>query len=475
VEVRLRNPVALFALLMMVVAAGAETPWPLRTPAEIKALHGADFTGMHVFTYRHTSTPAKPNTSPETIIGIGKHLIYRADGADRMVVDLRFGRVYWFQGGNRYINVSIAPFVAWGEFELANRVQLKKILSAAVDEAKARVMYDPFWTPAEMKVVAPGEDMPALKKREQDGTQIFNYDDVEVMHWRPMPAALPEPFSANLRRAFLWFFESHPVLLTMVAGENRLPQYWMLRKKRVGDLHTDEYTLADARWCATCEAFPSDAEVVLGFRGVFQERIAPVMIAAAQGKFAATSTEEYLRRIDTAARQGVMLEATLWLLEMGLQEPARPCQPSDASAYCDVTRRVVPQLRADAEVQTLIKGLQARSVENSNAIAALREKVRSNAYYIDLASANALPDSAFRSKAGDSAELKFLEALKAMPMVPAVYRDIGNMYYTGMNFWQAWLVWELGRAVKGRSSEPTIWQRFDRMEAEARRRHPEFY
>jgi hypothetical protein len=53
-------------------AAMAQAPWPLKTPAELKALHGLGFSGAHILTYRHTVKPDRPGTAPETVIEIGK-------------------------------------------------------------------------------------------------------------------------------------------------------------------------------------------------------------------------------------------------------------------------------------------------------------------------------------------------------------------------------------------------------------------
>src|SRR5215510_13351226 len=48
---------ALVVVLSCVTVAAAETPWPLKTPTELKALHGPTFTGLHILTYRRTQEP----------------------------------------------------------------------------------------------------------------------------------------------------------------------------------------------------------------------------------------------------------------------------------------------------------------------------------------------------------------------------------------------------------------------------------
>jgi hypothetical protein len=66
-------------------------------------------------------------------------------------------------------------------------------------------------------------------------------------------------------------------------------------------------------------------------------------------------------------------------------------------------------------------------------------------------------------------------ALAGMPMVPPVYRDLGNMYFAAVIPRLAWLTWEMGKAVPGRSAESNLWQNAERFEATARQRRPEFF
>lgn len=80
----------------------------------------------------------------------------------------------------------------------------------------------------------------------------------------------------------------------------------------------------------------------------------------------------------------------------------------------------------------------ANRVGLAKALAAMREKVGANAYYIDLASVDAIPEGALRFKTGEqeplkSAERRMASALAAMPLVPDVYRDIGNIYFAAVD------------------------------------------
>jgi hypothetical protein len=110
----------------------------------------------------------------------------------------------------------------------------------------------------------------------------------------------------------------------------------------------------------------------------------------------------------------------------------------------------------------------------------MRDKVGANAYYIDLSSINAIPQSALRFKTPEqeplkSAERRMATALAAMPLVPDVYRDIGNIYFAAVDTRRAWLAWEMGMGNPGRSADRDLWRNPRAIEMQARQRHPEFF
>jgi hypothetical protein len=342
------------------------------------------------------------------------------------------------------------------------------------------MLADPFWRSIELKVTAQNEPPPAVTSRVEKDETAFLYKDTEVMRWRPADKALPAPQAANLARVLLWFFEVHPSLIAQLAKDGKPPQHFVVRSLMAGKLQADDYQLVGSRWCATCQALPANAQPGLFVDGVLENEMAPIMVAAVQGKLTAVSSAEYLRRIDASLDKGATLEAFLWFVERLLQDGVRRCQPTETDDYCRIQNLMMARMQADADVRMFRQATSKASMESANSLAGLRSKVGPNAYYIDLSSVNAIPPSAILFKSVDqeplkSAEKRMASALAGMPLVPAVYRDIGNMYFNAMNVRRAWLVWEMGRAVPGRSAEPNLWAHIDATEAKTRQRHPEFY
>jgi hypothetical protein len=471
----------LAAVLVSGTTAAAETPWPLKTPAELRALHGPTFTGMQILTYRHAVEPAEPGTAPETTIGIGRDIVFREEGGVRFVVDLRLGRTYEISRDKQYIDSPMAASIVARDVEMANRVGLGKALAAAgIAQDKAGSSFDPFWNATELKVTSPGESPPVVETRQRNGVTTFLYQGKDAIRWQPAGEALPPQLAANLRHALLWLWRGHPYLTAQLAAVGKAPQQFAVRWEFGNQARTDEYQLIDARWCETCDPLPADAQPGLKVGGVFETELAPVMVAASQGKLKALSSDDYLRRIDDALNRGAVIDGLLWFLEAALQDGMRKCPPEEASDYCRIQNRLFSEARANSDVQVLQRNMATRSLEAASALAAMRDKVGANAYYLDLASIDAIPESALRFKTSEQEPLKSTErrmasALAAMPLVPAVYRDIGNIYFAAVDTRRAWLAWEMGMANPGRSMERDLWRNPRGIEMQARQRHPEFF
>jgi hypothetical protein len=461
-------------------AVGAPTPWPLKTPAELKKLHGPTFVGMQILTYRREQQPAVDGAAPEVTIGIGRSILFYEDGDDRRIIDLRLARIYDLHR-KRYVNSPLAAELDLRDSDLRNRnLQSRPVSAAAGEPDKAGAGPDPFWDATELKVTAPNERAPAIETRQDGGDTVFAYKGQEVMRWRPTDKPLLSSVAGNLSRALLWFWPGHPTLLTKIASGGRAPQRFVVRWRSGGEMRTDDYRLTDSRWCDTCAALPDDAQPGLLTGGFFESDLAPIMTAAVEGKISVVTSEDYLRRIAAALDRDAPLQAYLVFLERALQYDTRRCAPSETGDYCGVINRLFAKMQGDAQIQTFRRNLGVQSVPAAKAIADLRKQAGAYAPYIDLATVNTMPPAAFWFKASDEEPLRAAErlmaaALDGMPMVPAVYRDIGNMYFAAVHPRKAWLTWEMGKAVPGRSSDKNLWLQADKAETQARQRHPDFF
>src|SRR5262249_8314973 len=152
-------------VLLTVLACGvasAETPWPLRTPAELKALRGADSAGMQILTYRRSQGPKEAET--DVTIGIGRTAIFREQGRTRRVIDLVLGRIYDLRDDKRFVSYPIVADIVFRDTEMGNRVVLAKALAAAgIEQSKIDPVGDPFWNATELHVTVPNEPAPAVE------------------------------------------------------------------------------------------------------------------------------------------------------------------------------------------------------------------------------------------------------------------------------------------------------------------------
>jgi hypothetical protein len=198
----------------------AETPWPLKTPSELKALHGPSFVGAQILTYRHSVEPRQPDVASDTVIGIGRDFIFREEGKTRFVVDLRLGRIY-HETNKRYVSYPMAANIVFWDSELANRVVLGKAVAKA---GLASDTFDAFWAGVELKVTAPGDPPPAIETRNDNGDTVFTYKGEEVLRWRPRGKPLPSAPAIHLGHALLWLWPVHPVLAARLSAEGKAPR-----------------------------------------------------------------------------------------------------------------------------------------------------------------------------------------------------------------------------------------------------------
>src|SRR5262245_23665999 len=123
-------------------AVGVPTPWPLKTLAELKKLHGPTFVGMQVLTYRREQAPAVEGAAPEVTIGIGRSILFYEDGDDRRVIDLRLARIYDLHR-KRYVNSPFAAELDLRDSDLRNRNLQSRPVAAASEPDKADAGPDP--------------------------------------------------------------------------------------------------------------------------------------------------------------------------------------------------------------------------------------------------------------------------------------------------------------------------------------------
>lgn len=253
----MRRCIALFALFVCSTAS-SETAWPLKTPTELKALHGVGFTGFQLLTYRLSELPNQTDRPSNIVIGVGRDIIFRDDGRRRRVVDFRLARIYDVDENGRYLNSPIAAEIVFRDTELANRLVLSKAISGAGIAEKVAGFADPFWRGTELKVVAPNEALPAVEWHTEGGETTAFYKGEEVIRWEPMEAVFPAPVVANLGRVLLWFFNTHPALNARLAADGRAPRHFNVHWMSAGQTHADDYQLIESRWCGACEALSED-------------------------------------------------------------------------------------------------------------------------------------------------------------------------------------------------------------------------
>jgi len=66
----------------------------------------------------------------------------------------------------------------------------------------------------------------------------------------------------------------------------------------------------------------------------------------------------------------------------------------------------------------------------------------------------------------------FLEVLAENPMIAGVWKDLGDLYYSGYDTGPAWRCWDLGRRI---SPGHPLFQEVGELESQMLADHPEYF
>lgn len=471
-----------------VAAARAEQPWPLKGVDELKQLHGPTWSGVQLLTYRHSTDYNEP-VSARTIIGLGRDAIFREDDGRRVVVDFRLGRIYEMEATGRFQNSPIAAEIVARTWQRAVRPPSKRVEDrfVPVDGTEDRrpvlenlwaPMSEQFWEVSETHISHFSDAKAVWETRQIGPVTEFLHDTHTVVRWRPADMALPEEVAAQLRRAFTWLWHGHPSILKTLDQGRRPPALLAIGLPRRRGFAVETFELESMEWCAACELMPATAQPGALGDGVFVRDLWPIMTAAAGGGYTQVAEDVYLERIKDALERDHVLEAWLWHLEANFQYQI-PTSPSDPKVVRDGDPRA-EVLRKAEEVEE-VRAIQPGKGQSPETLLRLRANVPANAYILEYFWANRLANETVRFEGLRTGQppqqaLEFMtRALRAMPLVPLIYSDVGDLYYRATCPKEAWLAWELGQALPVRNVVSGIWGKPKFLEEVARADHPEFY
>jgi hypothetical protein len=466
--------IALILLTAPAAAADLAEVGPQAEAGAIIAAHGAEQgVGLHL----QFEVSGGAHRSPSFLgVDLAAGYMRVRDEASDALYDYKLRRILWLDSTKR--NFGNTSLYALADFRLAETAarQHERALLAAANIKQNLELLDPYWMQAELHVAE--EAAPAIARSDEGGTAHFSYNGAEIASY----ALSAESLSAEERALFAHLLQErttlHPSTIAALLAEGKLPQrlsfalppsrkqeaeIWVLRAvSRAGA----QYPLEPGFVTAPPVPLPRNATGSLALLS----RLVPVMEDAVKGRagHGPRSPADYRAGLNAAAGKGQWFAALLIALEAQEQYgELPPCASGETP--CPTLSDIVGA--GDARVAALTKALDTKDqAEAAKLLQAIDRAGVDDAYVLDGFIGNALAAS------GDvAAALPLLIAeVRGNPYVAGYYKDLGDLFRQGFAPDQAWLCYDLGRALPGGAGAPVIGTMND-YEARLAARAPQFF
>ena len=416
---------------------------------------------------------------------LGSDYLHMEEGGRETLYDFRLRRRLSLDRQARvFASFSLYGDVAFRRFELGKRVTLAEMYGSSGPDDPPPLGLQPFWLESDLGLASGAKPPPKIEHETlPDGAVRFRLGREEVALFAPASEAVP----AELRKSFARFLRMrlpiHPDILAAIALDGRLPQRLVLVSVGGGERHPLGLVLRAARLPTGDYPLPADFEPrplagqATDTEALSLRNLMPLMIdAASVRRGTPRPLAAYQRGADEALERGQGFVATLLLAEAALQygRAAGSCGPGLGWATpCRNPEEFSRNLSADPRAVQFYRA-QTAEPKDPAAAAALWDGLKhddvANGYVVDAFLADRLSASGHR----DAAMGAFSRALEGNPYLVGVYKELGDHFLRASRTDLAWICYDLGRALPGRSGDDSLAD-VDALETELAARYPEFF
>lgn len=448
------------ALLCLCGAAGAYAADlaanPTLLPKTLMALRGEqrDRTQLQLVFDRSRDGQA---TAPLTV-WIGADYFVTVDGTRLNITDLRLQRRFVVdQKDGSLINLSLYGDVMFRRIEVLRREQIAAALAKEASHPATPQGLRRFWIESELGVAAAGKPLAAELK--QDGTTTrFLWQGAEIAAIVPGTTAIPGDLVRSYRTFLHRTLPVHPSIADWLGQRGDVPSRLHFISEATGKEEHVALRLRSARMLDTDFPLPPHLTLVLLPWGpkdpdvALMRKVLPTIDAAitepgTQTRSAAIAADRAL--IDSDFASGRKFAAALGLAELALRW-GRDATACDDGGPCRSKSEIDRLLRDDPRSIVMFQATALQQREPAKALALWRALDRSdlpNAYMIDVFLAPLLSENGERAAAAKS----FAAAFAGDPRIPLLYRELGDHFTRVSRLDLAWLCYDLGRALPGRT------------------------
>jgi hypothetical protein len=474
------------AWLMTAACLAAEVPiGPQSSSDQIRAARPLDAAPALVFDVERTVTgegPA-PKVTHETVTLAPSFIFVAGEEASSLDDRTLCRALSWSKAKPALENVSCFAVPAFRLYESANRSMLAKIIAGMA-----------YWDEVELGVQQQPND-PLARRTNGDVAEYRLGKDVVVRISQP-GTSLSADEAALLTRYLALHTQLHPQPRRDVAKARTLPariEFATFNHRSVHGLET--LVISNVRREQAAYPLPAGLPSALNEEAKGDSpraRGLNAALLAIAGRFgmAKPAEPELIERIDQAVQAHQPMTGLMLFFELSQQYQGKLLGGSDPAGLARI-RQDLQEIRQDPDAG---KFLDASNLAGDSAAPGDRQAAAR--YLAGARALDALPFGTFRyvtfanlvrysadSAKWDPAILKAMPQplvdnywthIAAYPWASNAYKDAGDTYFAGYDTWDAWIAFDLGRAVDPESATATMSE-IANMEAQLRSAAPDFF
>lgn len=460
-------------------ALAAGSIGPQSDAATLRAARGAvvgpEF--LLEFELRHDNEPSSALT-----LTIGGDYFDLVERGRETIYDFRLRRRFVLERAARtFASLALYSDVAFRRFDMEKRATLAEMMQRATGGEAQMLGLKPFWIESDVGVSSGVSPRPAVKHEIlADGASRFRLDGDEVAY----VATMPERFSLRDGQVFARFLRYrlalHPDIVAAIEEDGRVPRRLVFvtvkgEERHVAGLVLRRVERREGDYPLPADAFPQPLPATADDpESASLRRLLPSMLAAVASGREPRTIADYRQAVEGALKRHDGFAAALLLAEMTLQygREANDCAQA-ADLPCRTPEDLSRELGGDARAAALYRAQALGGKDGSEALAiwrGLNREGEPEGYLIDLFIAN-LESAANHREAAVAA---FEKVLRSSPALGVLYKDLGDHYLRAGRVDLAWICYDLGRSLRGRSEASSL-KVVDALEQSLAAQYPDFF
>ncbi len=392
-------------------------------------------------------------------LAIASDFVVIDEGQVRTILDYRLRRrITVNANGKTFSNASLYAMVDFFYRESFNRRAQRELFRKLGTAAASPDLANPFWAQGELRLVDKDDEPVQIDRRDDaSGAAHFLVGGEDVANFVLSDMALSAGESAGLAHFLLAYTSLHPAILKALCEGGTLPRSFAYAYSRGNQRGFDSWTLKSFERVTGSYPLPADYRPEVRIDAPEVAKLVPMMLEAIAGRAGGgpRSALSYRSALEEALAGGHLLQSHLLWLEFLLQYGPAALQ-CPGGIPCTTNEELVQKWQGDPVVASLLEASHIEAAGDPAKALPVRLAVSrdglNNAYVLDDMIGNTYAET------GDTAHAMTLipKAIAGNPYIGGFYKDLGDLFLSDFDSFDAWTCYDLARALPGGETAPVV-------------------